>query len=246
MTIVQDITPSAITDLKAFLKLKKCWVYVNYLVNGVEKSNDPNNLDNPEIYKRAYINASKHLEFKRFAEDLTYNGGKPRIEFVFPGQRLTKNQSFHFRYEVCLLKGKDNMRGLIWQIMDHSPLGGTLPVTQLQVRDNTLQSRWSTISKDGLNVGTNLKAIAPAIFDPTKWYNLDLYIHLSTDATKGHIRTYLDGKVVFDHYGITCSTSTVQPQVQFGVYCHEGFEIKTQVRKHMWESVASIPTTATL
>lgn len=34
--------------------------------------------------------------------------------------------------------------------------------------------------------------------------------------------------------------------MQFGIYCVEGFNIKTQVRKFMWETVDSIPSTATI
>lgn len=242
MTILQNIVPSQITDLKTFLKLNRCWVYAS----GNASTLSPSNLDNPDIYQRAYINVSKNLEYKRLATDKTNNGLRPRIEIVYPQERLPKNKIYHIRYEVCLLKGKDTMRGMIFQIMDHSSTEGTLPVTQFEVRDNILYSRYTDISSDGRNLDTHIKSIAPAVFSSTNWYNLDMYIHLSNDPSKGQIKNYLNGKLVFERRGITCSKDALAPQIQCGIYAVGGVELKTQVRKLMWESIDRMPTTTTL
>ena len=240
-----DIQPSVITDLKTFLNSTKCWAYVNYLEDGVEKSIDVNNLDDPEIYKRIRLNPDKRLEFTRFAEDLYHNGLRPRVELSFCNQRLRKNKVHHIRYEVSLLKGKDNMRGMIFQIMDQTPDKKTLPITQFEIRYNTLMSRWTEISSSGQSTGTNIDAITPVVFDSTKWYNLDMFICLSTDPKKGHIKTFLDGSMVFERRAITCSSAERDPQIQFGIYAVKGFELKTQVRRLKWIEVPSVPTGTT-
>lgn len=227
MTIIYHLESSKIQDLCKYLKDNKIWVYCNY----TGSKNNPNDRDDPEIYKRLSIQAHGMLEFHRYPYDPVTNGLRPRIELVPNNNRLPKNVPLKISYKVSLVKGGDKMRGMIFQIMDKTPDAKTLPVTQFEVRNSILYSRWTEISKDGQSLGTRIMAMGRAIFDENYVYKLTMLITLSSDKNKGNIKTFIDDRLVLDINTITASSNPLDSQVQFGIYCVDNVDIITRVKE---------------
>lgn len=218
--------------LRDFLDTYKVWVYLDD-----EKATpwNPSDHDNAEIPKRCFINDLNYLEFNRFKTDENLDGLRPRIELTFQNQRLEKNVKYHINYQFGLLKGGKDFRGLIFQIMDKTVDNKTLPIKQLEIRNNKLYSRWTEI-REGGSVSTHISEMAEAKWDGSI-YVVDMYLQLSPDRSKGFVKTYLNGVLVHDLVNlITASKNPRNSQVQVGIYCVKGFDLAIQVKRLSWKS----------
>jgi len=237
-----------ITDLKQYLNSAKHWVYCS-------DNNTPWNpadVNQPKIYERVSKNAQGYLQFHRFADepkDISPDGSlRPRIEIVPIFARIPKLKYVHIRYVVSAVEGGNNFRGMIFQLMDHTPDGDTLPIFQFEIRGGYLHTRWCSVNSNGTSGGTNIYRIAQPKWGDgpdSDWHILDVYAYLSHN-NDGYIRVYRNGIYAWERRGRNASVNSMGIQLQYGIYGVEGFSLKTQVKSLSWEIVDTIPTTQEL
>jgi hypothetical protein len=155
----------------------------------------------------------------------------PRIEVV-PGPRLPKYTHLVISYEVCLMaaNGHPITDAIVFQLMHHSPnaVNSTLPVFALHVRDDKVQARREYVQSDGSYHGFEMQKLAPLQHG---YYNFVMEVYFDT-VKKGYIKVSLEGKEVYSRTNvITCSTNTMLPQLQFGIYGKPGNDEYMAVRK---------------
>lgn len=212
--------------LKNFITQNQVWVYCDD-ERGTKWN--PTNYDNPEFYRRFFL-TNGGLIFNRFKNDENADELRPRIELCYPKQRLRKEKLYRIKYIFELIQ-IEGFRGVIFQIMDKTLDGRTLPVKQLELRDGKLHSRWTEI-RNGENYNTHIKEIAKA--EVGKLYNIEMEIFLSADPNKAYCKTFLDNKLVHDLKGINASANVLGCQIQIGIYSVKGFNLKTKVKELSW------------
>ena len=239
MVILHEVNFKDVSSIQEYINSIEYWSYVT--VN--DKSHNVTDNDDPEIFKRAY-KKNDCLEFHRFAtekNDEAWGGLRPRIELV-PRVLLPKGQPIHINYVFKPVQD-ENFRGMVFQIMDHTNSGKTLPSYQFEIRYEKLHTRWCEIV-NGNSEGTHIQSIAKIEWG--KWYNLDVYAILSHKKDEGIFRVYLDGEFVWERREVTASEMGANPQIQYGIYAVGGYDLKTQIKRLMWETVDEIPNTLKL
>ena len=243
MTIIHDVDFTKVNNVEEYINANNHWVYCN-LEDG--SSIHPNDTHNQEIYKHVYKNSGGYLEFYRFSTtSQTSSGLRPRIELVPVYARIPKRTPVHIRYEVSLVEGGYDFRGMIFQIMDHKNEGGTLPVFQFEMRYGKLHVRWTPVDENSNPGSTVIKSIATPTWGNNQWHNLDVYAYLSHVESEGYFKVYYNGNFVWERNGINAS-QTYNPQMQYGIYSVPGVKCRTQVRKLLMETVSEIPPGNTL
>jgi hypothetical protein len=229
MPLLHFVNYPDIISLKNYINSIPFWTYVS--VNGY--THKPTDNEDPEIFKRAYKNSAGNLEFLRRAEELVVNNLKPRIEFV-PRILLPKNVPLHIKYVFSLIEGS-GWKGLVFQLMDHTNSSGTLPVFQLEIRNEKLHARWCEIT-NGESTDTHIYPIADAVWGGSRWYEIDIYIFLTHNEENGYIIVKLDGKDAWKRLGeVTGSERGGNVSIQYGIYGNEGMKVRTQVKQLLWE-----------
>ena len=189
MTILHDADFTTVNNVEEYINAKDHWVYCN---TDNKTSIHPNDTHNQEIYKRIYKNSGGYLEFHRFSSTPS-TGLRPRIEVVPVYARIPKRIPVHIRYEVSLVEGGYDFRGMIFQIMDHKNEGGTLPVYQFEMRYGKLHVRWTPVDENSNPGDTQIKAIATPTWgsgSASQWHNLDVYAVLSHIESEGYFKVY--------------------------------------------------------
>jgi len=227
-----------VISIQNYLNAFPYWTFVT--VNN--STHDPNDDNDPEIYKRVYKNASGYLEFLRTetevndTTDTGFKGTVPRIELV-PRILLPKKTPIHINYWFSPIQGA-GFKGLLFQLMDHALSGKALPIFQLEIRNNKLTARWSVI-KDGEYVKTSVSSFTDMIWGGQKWYYVDIYAYLS-DGLDGRLKVLLDGNVVWEQNKmVTATTHGNTVNIQYGIYGDQGIKVRTQVKQLLWETVSS-------
>lgn len=242
--VFHSVDFTTITDVRKYLSDNQHWVYCTLEDGSSVKVSD---YANPEIYKHIYKAENGALEFKRFATTPDDKSGlRPRIEISAQKYRMPKKTPLHARYVLSCVEGGVNFRGMVFQFMDRTNSGGTLPTFQFELRDGKLHCRYTTIV-NGDNGGTTIIPILTPEWNTGKFYTLDVFAYLS-DRPDGWFRVYLDGKFVWERKNqITASSFTDRDvQVQFGEYGVKGYQLRTNVRSIRWETIDKIPTTTDL
>ncbi len=209
----------------------------------------PTDMTQDKIYKRVTKTNEGYLQIERFASEPmdVINGVtlRPRIEIQPVYRRLPRQTPIHIRYVVSLIEGGTNFRGMIFQIMDHTNTGATLPVFQFEMRNGDLHTRWCQVSEQGESIKTEIFKIATPKWNASEWHTLDVFVYLS-HTSNGYIRVYRNGVFVWDRKAINASQNPLNPMVSFGIYAVPGFDLKTQVKSLMYETIDKIPDTSTL
>jgi hypothetical protein len=220
-----DTDFTQIKDLRKYLQGQ--WVYVS---DGTKWR--PSDLERPVIYERVKL-MDQGLEIYRPGSEPMDGILRPRTEIVPVHARLPKLKPLVIRYRFKGTQIQD-MRGMVFQIMDHeNDKKGTLPVFQFEVRYGYLHTRWSVI-ENGKNVGGNIHRIAT--FDQEKWYDLKVECLLTHQKT-GYTKVFLDDEFVWQRINVvTASEFGHNPQIQYGVYCVPGMDLRTVVSHLSWET----------
>jgi hypothetical protein len=219
-----------VISVQSYLKAFPHWTFAT--VNN--HYHDPNDEDDPELYKRVYKNSGGYLEFMRTAEETmdAYNETQPRIELV-PRILIPKNNLVHVNYCFSPIEGA-GFKGLLFQLMDRSLSDKPLPIFQLEIRDEKLTARWTMI-QNGENSGTHIYPFADIVWGGQKWYYIDLYILLSSQKY-GEIKVLLDGNKVWElNNAITSTTKGSNVNIQYGIYGSPGMKVRTQVKQLSWD-----------
>ncbi len=232
-------------DIKKYLNSLRHWVYCS-------DNNTPwqaSNVNQAKIYERLSTASTGHLQFHRFASepnDTILGNLRPRIEIVPVHGRLPKLTPLHIQYVVSFVEGGPDFRGLVFQIMDHTNTGGTLPVFQFEMRYGGLHTRWCTVNSDSSSKGTGIFRFATPKWNAGEWHTLDVYGYLSHIDNGGYFRVYHNGQFVWDRRARNASQSGGNPQLQYGIYGVAGYSLKTHVKSLLWETVDTIPMTQSI
>lgn len=236
-------------DLQNILSTKK--FTCNVSIAGTNTGKSPSD---QSIYTRVFVNdQAKCIEFKRTSSEPkdtstgAFNGLKPRVELV-RSNVLSKNVPYHIHYEFCPVRDNSQaqkFKAHVFQIFDHNDAGKGIPTLQYEIRDSTLYMQHKTIVNNEMGSAAITK-IGDIHWGSNEWFSMDMYVVLSNDNSKGHVRVYKNGQFVFERKAANGGGVTGKANIQFGVYGEAGIELRTRVRELYWEKINSVPTGATI
>lgn len=230
-------------NLQEHVEQSNMWIYNS--VAG-EKTASVKIASSPSFNKRFFLNQGMLNMIRPASEpmDTDWEGCGPRCELVAAGHRIPKNTNIHTHFSFSLPSDEAGFRAIILQFMDHAEgTGRACPLFQLEIRDRQLCVRWSKI-KNGAYSSTSINPICDVDFDPSVFYDVDIYACFS--ATAGLVRVYLNDEWQFE---LTIPTATKFPkplQLQYGVYGTPGVKLHLGVRRVYWERCYAIPHTNSL